>query len=130
MPEPVDLAEIVAGRAEAWSALAEERGVRLATSSSGATVARAAPDRLEQVLDNLLSNALEVSPPGGTIRLATARDGDRVEVHVVDEGPGLSPEQRELSPGELRAAAPHGIDAVVLLPAATSPSRARERTPS
>ena len=154
--EPVDLAELAAGRAEAWSALAEERGVQLATASGGGAFARAAPARLEQVLDNLLSNALEVSPPGGTIRLATGRDGDRVELHVVDEGPGLTPEQRERafdrfwrggsSEGgsglglaivarlvaadggevELRAAAPQGIDAVVRLPAA-APGRTRER---
>jgi len=155
--EPVDLAEIVAGRAEAWSALAEERGVQLATASAGRAFARTAPARLEQVLDNLLSNALEVSPPGATIRLATGRDGDRVELHVVDEGPGLTPEQRERafdrfwrgdsSEGgsglglaivarlvaadggevELRAAAPHGIDAVVRLPAAAAPGRTRDR---
>ena len=146
--EPIDLAEIAATRADAWSALADERGVRLETASAGETVARAAPDRVEQVLDNLLSNALEVSPPGSTIRLAAARDGSRVELHVVDEGPGLSPEQRERafvrfgrggsSVGgsglglaivarlvaadggdvELRAAVPRGIDAVVRLPAA------------
>ncbi len=146
--EPIDLAEIAATRADAWSALADERGVRLETASAGETVARAAPDRVEQVLDNLLSNALEVSPPGSTIRLAAARDGSRVELHVVDEGPGLTPEQRERafdrfwrggsSEGgsglglaivarlvaadggdvELRAAVPRGIDAVVRLPAA------------
>jgi signal transduction histidine kinase len=157
VPEAVDLAEIVATRAEAWSALAAERGVRLETGSGGDAVARAAPARVEQVLDNLLSNALEVSPSGAAIRLATGRDGSRVELHVVDEGPGLTPEQRERafdrfwrggsSEGgsglglaivarlvaadggdvELRAAVPHGIDAVVRLPAVAGPGRARER---
>jgi signal transduction histidine kinase len=158
--EPVDLAEIVATRAEAWSALAGERGVRLTTATAGEAVARAAPDRLEQVLDNLLSNALEVSPPGGTIRLASGRDGNRVELHVVDEGPGLTPEQRERafdrfwrggsSTGgsglglaivarlvaadggevELRAAVPHGIDAVVRLPAASAATRRTAERPA
>jgi signal transduction histidine kinase len=158
--EPVDLAEIVATRAEAWSALAGERGVRLTTATAGEAVARAAPDRVEQVLDNLLSNALEVSPPGGTIRLASGRDGDRVELHVVDEGPGLTPEQRERafdrfwrggsSTGgsglglaivarlvaadggevELRAAVPHGIDAVVRLPAASAATRRTAERPA
>ncbi len=142
---PVDLGTIAEARAETWSALAEERGVRLATSRNGPALARAAPVRVEQVLDNLLSNALEVSPAGATIRLETARRGPWVEVHVVDEGPGMSEEDRarafdrfwrsagdsdgsglglaivkrlvEVDDGEveLRAAAPHGVVAVVRL---------------
>jgi signal transduction histidine kinase len=142
---PVDMADLVASRAEAWSALVEERGVRLATSRDGPALARAAPERVEQVLDNLLANALDVSPRGGTIRMQASRRGEWVEVHVVDEGPGLTAAERERAfdrfwrgggsgdgsglglaivkrlvaaddgEVELRAASPHGIDAVVRL---------------
>ena len=78
---PLDLDELVRSRAEAWSALLDEREVRLdvATDGDGPVVVRAAEARLEQVLDNLLSNALEVSPPGARIRVATRRNGARVE---------------------------------------------------
>ena len=93
--ERLDLGKLVEGRAEAWSALAEERGVRLETSRDGSAIVRAAPARVEQVLDNLLANALEVSPEGGTIRIGTSRGREWVELHVVDEGPGLTAEERE-----------------------------------
>ena len=91
---PVDVAALVRSRADAWSALAEERGVRLATSGDGRALARAAPSRLEQALDNLLSNALEVSPEGSTIRMGTERRDGWVELHVVDEGPGMTADER------------------------------------
>jgi signal transduction histidine kinase len=142
---PVDVGRVAEARAEAWSAFAEERGVRLETSRDGRALARAAPARLEQVLDNLLSNALDVSPDGGTIRLGVERRGQWIELHVVDEGPGMTAEDRERAfdrfwrgggggdgsglglaivkrlvsaddgEVELRPAAPQGIDAVVRL---------------
>ncbi|HZF36659.1 MAG TPA: stimulus-sensing domain-containing protein [Candidatus Angelobacter sp.] len=45
--------------------------------------------RLVQVWRNLISNAASFSPPGGGIRIAAARDGDRVRVTVADDGPGI-----------------------------------------
>jgi signal transduction histidine kinase len=143
---PFDLGGLVASRAEAWSALLDERGVRLETATEGRSLVRAAPGRVEQVLDNLLSNALEVSPPGTTIRVTAGRADGQVALHVVDEGPGMTDAQRarafdrfwrgrsgdgsglglaivqrlvEADGGEveLRAASPHGIDAVARFPA-------------
>jgi signal transduction histidine kinase len=79
---------------QAWAPLASERGVDLHAADGGARV-RAGRARLEQVLDNLLSNALEVAPAGSAIELAAVRSDGWVELHVVDEGPGLPPEERE-----------------------------------
>jgi signal transduction histidine kinase len=92
--ETVDLERAVGERLGAWQALAEEREVELVRDLNGARTARASPERLGQVLDNLLANALEVSPRGGSIRLAACPSGDWVELHVVDQGPGMAPEQR------------------------------------
>jgi signal transduction histidine kinase len=47
------------------------------------------PDRLLQVLANLLSNAAKHSPAGGTIQLEAQRQGSRIQVRVTDEGPGI-----------------------------------------
>lgn len=56
---------------------------------------RADPDRLTQILSNLVSNALRFTPPGGTIRIETERDGERVVLRVVDDGQGIAPEDLE-----------------------------------
>ncbi|HUK58381.1 MAG TPA: stimulus-sensing domain-containing protein [Stellaceae bacterium] len=45
--------------------------------------------RLVQVFRNLIANAVSFSPPGGIIRISASRKGERVEVVVEDEGPGL-----------------------------------------
>jgi signal transduction histidine kinase len=87
--EDVDLGEVAGRRLELWEPLAAEHGVRLASYEDGAVV-RAGAARVEQVLDNLLSNAIDASPPGGAITIAA----NGAELHVIDEGPGLTDEQR------------------------------------
>ena len=91
--QAVDVTALAAARAEAWDAFAAERGVRIETIGA-AMWARAAAGRVEQVLDNLLANAVEASPAGGTIRLTSARRNGWIEMHVVDEGAGLSADAR------------------------------------
>jgi len=86
----LDLRELVRGRVDTWSPLAEEQRIRLVADVDGAAPARATRDRVDQVLDNLIENALEHSPTGGTVIVRTV-DG---ELHVVDEGPGLSEGER------------------------------------
>jgi signal transduction histidine kinase len=87
----VDLGELVRDRIDAWSALADERGLRLVVDADGPAAARASESRLRHVLDNLIENAVEVSSAGDTIVLR-ARDS---ELRVQDEGPGLAVEERE-----------------------------------
>ena len=91
----VDASALMRERVEAWLPLAEEHRVALVTELDGPLPVRAAPGRLAQVLDNLLANALEASPDGGTVKLSARADSPWVELHLSDEGPGLSPEQRQ-----------------------------------
>jgi signal transduction histidine kinase len=63
--------------------------VRLVVESAGPAPAHVPPAHVEQVVDNLLSNALEVTPAGGSIRVRTTALGGHAELHVVDDGPGL-----------------------------------------
>jgi signal transduction histidine kinase len=93
--ERVDVGELIRARAQAWEAYAAERGTDVVAEANGRPLARAGRGRLEQVLDNLLSNALEASPGGTTVRLRAERSADGVELHVVDEGPGLTAPERE-----------------------------------
>jgi signal transduction histidine kinase len=93
--EPVELGLLARERIEAWSALAAERGVRLAADLDGPVVARAAAERVRQVVDNLVENAVEASPAGGTVTLVTRSAPPWAELRVRDEGPGLGGEERE-----------------------------------
>jgi signal transduction histidine kinase len=83
----VDLAALVASTAEAWQVRGLGAGITV-TAQPAPAVVRADPDRLRQVLDALLDNALRVTPRGGVVVLAS-RAGT---VEVRDSGPGLAPE--------------------------------------
>jgi signal transduction histidine kinase len=82
-------------RAETWRPFAEERDVTLAVDAPAGLLARADPDRLTQVLDNLIANALDAAGPGTTVVLRGAPVDGRTALHVIDNGPGLTDEQRE-----------------------------------
>lgn len=95
----VDAVAVLEDRRAAWAALADERGVRLLVEGSAGVspgCVRATPDRLEQVVDNLLANALDAAPAGSPVVMRVASDPARglVELHVLDEGPGLDDEER------------------------------------
>jgi signal transduction histidine kinase len=53
------------------------------------------PDRISQVLANLLTNANKYAPEGATVRLTAGRVGDEIEFAVADNGPGLGEEELE-----------------------------------
>jgi signal transduction histidine kinase len=93
-PSTVAVDAVIDGRCDAWDAFAAERHVRIAADVDGAPAARITPGRLEQVVDNLLNNALEVAPEGSAVRVGARTRGDWVELRVSDEGPGMSAEER------------------------------------
>jgi PAS domain S-box-containing protein len=79
----------VLGRAVAGlEGAAAARGVELTWSVEGPEPIRADPDRIIQVLTNLVGNALKLSPAGGRVEIV-ARGVDPVRLSVRDEGPGI-----------------------------------------
>lgn len=91
----VDLQAIVAERAASWQPVASKRGVELTVDDRGPTPVRAPHGALEQILDNLLSNALDASPAGTAVAVRIIDAAPRIELHVIDQGPGMPPEARE-----------------------------------
>ena len=69
-------------------------GLDLDVSGARSVAAQLVPGHLEQILDNLIDNALDVSPPDSTVTLRSARVGGFVEIHVIDEGPGMTEQER------------------------------------
>ncbi len=92
---PLDLAELARVRCDHLSRRAAQRRVRLvvetAQPSDGAEAfsVLADPDRLAQVLDNLLDNAIRYSPPESAVTVAIRREDAQIICRVADAGPGI-----------------------------------------
>jgi signal transduction histidine kinase len=63
-----------------------------ASMQDGIAPVRGDPTRLQQVLWNLLANAVKFTPEGGRVEVRLARIGDRIEISVADNGEGLDPD--------------------------------------
>jgi signal transduction histidine kinase len=91
--DEIAVGDVVADRVAAPEALADRQGVTLA-ARAGEVSAMAVPGAVDQMLDNLIDNAVKASPRGSTVTVEAAGADGVVEVHVVDEGPGMSEEER------------------------------------
>jgi signal transduction histidine kinase len=74
---------------------AERRNVRLEFEQPSSEIyALASEQSLSEILSNLIVNAIEAQPDGGRVRVSLAERGERIEILVEDDGPGISPELR------------------------------------
>lgn len=111
--EPVNVGRVAAERVAAWEPVARERQIEVVLAAagdaavtsgnatggdvtsgegrSGDTTVRLGRGHLEQVLDNVLANALEALPDGGRVqvRVESPRADGRVRLSVIDDGPGM-----------------------------------------
>lgn len=88
-----DLRILVRDRVDTWTAVAEERDVTLVGpdgENAGPILVRAVPGAVEQILDNLLDNAVRASPPGALVTVVLDDGTDVVALSIEDHGPGLS----------------------------------------
>lgn len=91
--QPVALGAAALRAIQQVASSAEGKGVALESAVPDALPpARADPDRLQQILLNLLSNALRHTPAGGTVRLFAQAAGGLLHIQVTDNGEGISPE--------------------------------------
>lgn len=90
-PTAVDLARLVRDRVDIWSATAEQDDVHLELrSDSTPRWALAIDGGIEQVLDNLLDNAIRATPAGSTVTVTMTSRAATHMIAIADEGPGLS----------------------------------------
>jgi two-component system sensor histidine kinase GlrK len=92
--KPLQLDSLVHEAARPHELAAQGKGLRLLIDSQSAMV-EADPEKLRSIVDNLISNAVKFTPPGGTISVrARAMAGEAV-IEVMDTGPGVPAEERE-----------------------------------
>ena len=91
---PIDLADAVHHAVSVLQGTGESKQhlVEVDAESVGVSVD---PTRLEQILVNLLTNAVKFSPTGSTVSISARRDDSEVIVSVADEGPGIAPEEQK-----------------------------------
>jgi heavy metal sensor kinase len=92
--QAVDVAALAEQCAALVRPLAEARSLRLSVRHGGPASLRADPDKLREVLTNLLHNAIEYNRPEGSIDVAVARDNGHLRLEVRDTGIGIAPEAR------------------------------------
>jgi heavy metal sensor kinase len=85
--QPLDLGELAHTRCEHLSALASRHQVQFAVTGTARVMGD--PDRLAQVLDNLLDNAIRYSPAGSVITVEVSQNGSEGQCAVRDQGMGI-----------------------------------------
>ena len=91
--ETLEVGEILRAVVASFSIAADAQGVRLAIEDDEQVRVRADRDRLAQVLRNLVANALQHTPSGGSITIsAQVMPGNMIRINVADTGEGIAPE--------------------------------------
>jgi two-component system sensor histidine kinase ChvG len=95
--EPVDTARLITALTDArrQSGVDGDCEVSVSLKGKGKRLVSGDAPQLQRVFDNLLDNAVSFSPPGGRIEVEIRREGDRIEISVCDQGPGIPQEVRE-----------------------------------
>ncbi len=91
-----DLGSLVVETCAFLQPLAEEKGLHLQVDATPTLPwVMADPHRVQQVLSNLLSNAIRFTPTGGEISVQVRQDGNHLLTHVQDNGPGITEAQQQ-----------------------------------
>jgi signal transduction histidine kinase len=90
--QTVSLAEVAASAVATITPAAQAKSIRIDCDADQAPAVRGDPERLQQILVNLLSNGVKFTPEGGRIRISLQADDHHAEVVVSDTGQGIRPQ--------------------------------------
>ncbi|MHB8633681.1 MAG: sensor histidine kinase [Thermoplasmatota archaeon] len=93
---PADLGHLVGLAVDSFLPIAQQKGVHLSLATPEAIPVKADPERLGQVLTNLLNNAVKFTPPGGHVQVSARVVSGEARVEVQDSGMGLRRDQIDL----------------------------------
>lgn len=107
---------------ESLLSLAGEKGTKITVSAQEELQALADAGALDQILYNLVDNALKYTPAGGNVAIRAVENEDRVLIEVQDDGPGVAPKHRErlferfyrVDPGRSRAMGGTGLGLAIV----------------
>jgi signal transduction histidine kinase len=91
--QPFDMARLAHRVVRKYQILADSKGIRFEITGVSTLPATGDENQLEQVVGNLVDNAIKYTPPGGSVRVNLAAGESRGEVEVVDTGPGIPSHQ-------------------------------------
>jgi heavy metal sensor kinase len=91
--ESVNVLALIEGVAELYRYVAEDKGILMHTKASNNLYLTADPNRMRQILANLLDNAIKYTPTGGRIDIEAHHRGQKIIILVKDTGIGIHPEE-------------------------------------
>ena len=92
--QAIAVTELLSTRRDLWEPLAAERRVPIQLDAAPGLTIMVAEGAVEQILDNLIANAIEVAPPLAPLVLRAVERDDFVVLEVADRGPGMTAEER------------------------------------
>lgn len=92
----VDLDALIRIGASHFESMAHERGIRFQIHASTPLMVQLDQEKVLRVLVNLLSTAFKFTPLGGVVAVSLKQQGDKAEIMVQDNGPGIPESMREI----------------------------------
>ena len=90
---PIDIGMVIKDMVALMEPKAKEQGISLAYSCDNLKPVQADPKGVEEIFNNLISNAINYSPDGGKVTVAARGHGEYVEIKVADTGLGIPSEE-------------------------------------